>query len=109
MVSDRVSPPICFADRVPGAGAGGNPSGSFVEEERQIRRIRADHSASFWILRHLADRSLPGPSRKSLGVVWRVASGLRLPCARSVSLASSRETPATVLRDPTDLESAGSR
>ena len=76
LVSDRISPPLRAAHRLPGAGVGRNSAGAVVEEKRQVGRIRADHPAGLRLLRGLADRSFSGPAGHGLAVVRGVAGRL---------------------------------
>ena len=81
LVSDRISPPLRAADRMPRAGAGRNSSGPVVEEKRQVRWIRADDPAGVRLLRHLAGWSLAGPSGNGRALVRSMARRHR--CSRA--------------------------
>ena len=93
LVSDRISPPLCAAHRLPGAGSGRHSAGPLVEEERQVRRIRADDPAGVRVLRRFAGRSFAGAARQGLPVVRGLAGRLRVPRAGVFLLSRAEKRP----------------
>ena len=67
LVSHRIPPPLRSAHGVSGAGHGRNSFGPFVEEKRQVRRIRAHDCPGLRLLLRFSDRSIAGAGRAKFG------------------------------------------